>query len=111
MKHWQEKFDYLCRKYNYRCPIALEKGKGLILRPNVLHHKFHKPRKGRMLKVVMKKLRLFIDSLLNLVAVDNDWHLKNPSYRIITWHNALIYEDFLQRNPQCAAFMNNPEGT
>ena len=67
--------EYLARRLDYYCPIALEKY-GLNICPDALHH----ARKHNT-KPNQKKYPRFLNSMLNLMAVKNDpYHLANPSF-------------------------------
>ncbi len=102
MKNYQAKFEYLARKQGYRCPIGLIK----YLRddrPQELHHtKVHNT------KIARKKFPLFIDSVLNLTAVNHTNHMNNPSWGISTDYICEKYERFLERHPKICNWVNNP---
>lgn len=102
MNNYQEKFEYLANRNNWRCPIALEKD--AIAQVTDLHHyRVHNT------KVNRKLYPLFIDSMLNLVAVNNAWHLKNPSWGREPYFEAEKYELFLSRHPKIDKFLNMKE--
>ena len=98
MKAYKEKFEYLASRNNWRCPIALERD--VIAQVTDLHHKLHNT------KVNRKLYPLFIDSMLNLVPVNNAWHLKYPSWGREPYYRAEKYESFLNRHPKVFMFVN-----
>ena len=98
MKNYVNKFNYLECKYGSLCPIAKEQGE--IARVDALHHRHHQTKWAR------KKFPLFIDSMFNLMPVNNAYHLIRGSYGRISELQAMKYEMFLQRHPKIAAFVN-----
>ena len=101
MKNYEEKFNFLIRKYGIRCPIAAEKG-GQVDIVTDLHHLCHNTKWRR------KKFPLFIDSILNLRPVSNKHHLANGSWGKISDTKAEKYERFLNKHPGISNFVNNP---
>lgn len=96
-------FYYLInrKKGNRNCPIAKEKGRRGHRRAwsDCLHHRFANTKAHRRL------VPLFIDSMLNLLPVNNAWHLQWPSFRRIRRPVAFKREMFLRRHPVMAAFV------
>jgi hypothetical protein len=65
-----------------------------------LHHRVHKS------KWRIKVYPLFIDSLLNLVGMNNSNHINNNSRFKITDLKAEKYQRFLENHPKIAKFVN-----
>ena len=129
MRHRDRKFEYLAKRQGWTCPIwelwALRtKGRrrklGRTIRgpfgtirlvamggPQLsdLHHRLHNT------KVNRRCFPLFIDSMLNLVAVSHAWHLQRPHYGRISEYTARRMERTLQRWPRARAFVNGETGT
>ena len=99
MKHYEEKLTYLLRKQKGLCYIA--KAKGKIYPATELHHMLiHNTKTNK------KKYPLLINSVWNLVAVSNKYHLMYPSFGRCSYLNANKIESFLQRHPMIAAAVN-----
>lgn len=93
------KKEYLLKRQYFLCPID-----GISLSGNNnsdLHHKCHNTKWRR------KKFPLFLNSLLNLVAVDHLSHMQNPSAFKIHDIQAEKYEKFLERHPKISEWVNN----
>jgi len=97
--YYKAKFSYLYIRQNGLCPIAKEYGRGA--KPNALHHKLHNTIENK------KAFPLFINSIFNLVAVNNDWHLKNGSWGRMTEREAAKWERFLERHYKIAEWGNS----
>ena len=102
MKSYQDKFIYLADRQSWVCPIALEKNK-LAEVTDLHHYRCHNTRPNR------KKYPLLIDSLLNLVAVNNAYHLSNGSWGRASDLECERIEKFLERHPKIAKWVNDPE--
>jgi hypothetical protein len=100
--NYQAKWEYLTNKYGVLCPIQQHYNKGDIAMVTDLHHRCHNHKWRR------KAYPLFIHSILNLIPVNNAWHLKHGSFWKIDDGKALRYERFLQRHPKLSEFVNNP---
>jgi hypothetical protein len=98
MINYEGKLVFLARRKNWMCPIAASMGRPA--QAQELHHKCHNTRINR------KKYPLFIDSLLNLLAVNHSYHMIKPSWAKITDYQAGKYEAFLRRHPKIAMFVN-----
>jgi hypothetical protein len=98
MLFYKEKFKYLYMRQNGLCPIAKEHGHGAT--PDALHHRLHNTKENR------ERFILFIDSILNLVAVNNEWHINNNSWGKITEKEAEKWERFLIRHHKLAIWVN-----
>ena len=101
MRNYINKFYYLIDKQNHRCAISgelLQSSNGIDL-----HHLCHNTSWRR------KKFPLFLNSLLNLRAVDHLQHLSNGSALKISDMKAEQYEDFLKRHPKISEWVNNPK--
>ena len=97
--NYQQKFDYLCFRQDFLCAIS----NGLLYPSNTdLHHLMHNNKWRR------NKFPLFLNSVLNLRAVDHDEHLKHPSSLKIHDLQAEKYERFLERHPMISEWVNNP---
>lgn len=90
MKNYEAKYSYLNRRQGFNCAIAAIEGKAALVTD--LHHKCHQA------KWRHKKFPLFMDSLLNLVGVNNMYHLWKPQFEKISDMRAVKYEAFLS-NP------------
>lgn len=99
MKGYAAKMSYLLRRQGGYCAIASELGMEFA-RPTQLHHRCHNTKRAR------NKYPLFIDSLMNLVAVNHDQHLMHPSALKIRDNEAESRERFLERHPAIARAVN-----
>ena len=99
MDNYEDKLLYLLTHQKHECPIC-EHWLGLS-QPIDLHHQFSNTKWGK------KKYPLFINSVLNLVAVHSECHLNHCSLRI-TDYNANRYEKFLECHKKSAIFVNSP---
>jgi len=103
MKAYAEKMEYLTLRQKWLCPIAASKGvKGYGL--TQLHHRLHDHKNYRA------KYPLFIDSIMNIVAVNHSWHIANPSALHLGEYYAGRCERFLERHPRFAMWVNCPSG-
>jgi hypothetical protein len=100
--HREAKFYYLANRQAHLCPIAEKYGK-VALVDNELHHRYTDTNAHR------RKCPLFINSLLNLVAVNHGWHISHPGALGLTDYQAMRYEKFLERHLWWANFFNNPD--
>ena len=102
MKNYEAKFKWLADKYHWICPIA--KAYGKYRQVTELHHShIHNT------KIFKKLYPLFIDSLWNLIPVNNAWHLKYGSFGKWPEERVSRCEIFLQRHKKIAEYLNNPE--
>ena len=106
--HYEEKFEYLC-KHQERVFLRKSKFHGIkniqeeafCFSAAELHHRLHNTKMNR------DKQPIFIHSLLNLVAINHDYHMKWPSFRKIYFVDAALWERFLM-NPihwKCCIFV------
>ena len=102
MNNYKHKFLYLAERQDWQCPIAKKYGYSRIC--TELHHKLHNTKTNR------KKYPHFIDSMLNLVAVNHDYHMEHPSYAKVNYILADKYEEFLKRHPRFDKFVNGNFG-
>jgi hypothetical protein len=104
--NYTEKWEYLVNKHGVFCPIQrhyLPKSQtALKARVTDLHHMCHNTKWRR------KNYPLFIHSLLNLLPVNNAWHLKHGAFKKIDDLQAAKYEKFLSNHPKISEFVNNP---
>lgn len=101
--NYQAKWEYLTNKYGNFCPIEKHYKQVSSCMVTDLHHRCHNHAWRR------KAYPLFIHSMLNVVPVNNAWHLKHGSFRKIYDDVAGKYERFLERHPKMCRFVNNPE--
>lgn len=101
------KFVYLAERQDWTCPIwrdlQTRVGQNQWLegrRVNALHHRLHNRKENR------RRFPLFIHSMLNLVAVNNYWHLLEPRWGEIALAAADRIEATLHRWPKACAFVN-----
>ena len=100
MKAYPEKFMYLAERIGWSCCIASHYGEADIV-TDLHHYRIHN------LKWVRKKYPLFVDSLLNLMPVNNAWHLQHGSFGKIPEIDVAKYERFLERHPKIAKWVND----
>lgn len=123
--YYFQKFEYLTKHqariwirklhnitgYNYElinkfrmCPIAWEKAETIIY-PTELHHRLHNTKTNRTLYPV------FINSLINLLAINHDYHMKYGNYGKILLNRAYLWEQFLNksRHWKCRHFVLTAE--
>jgi hypothetical protein len=72
IRDYNELFMYIYILYKGRCPIA--DSHGVWAYPESLHHRLHNR------KINRKRFPLFIDSVFNLVAVNDNFHMKYPGW-------------------------------
>ena len=99
--YYEKKFEYLINRRTGKgglCPIAT--ARGFLERANSLHHRCHNTKTNK------KKYPLFIDSLLNLLPVNNSYHLVNGSWGRISDLQAEKYQRFLEKHSKCCKFVN-----
>jgi len=101
MKSYEDKLSYLIERQKGLCPIASAHGE-IAAFPWDLHHRLHNHKNYRA------RFPLFIDSILNLAAVNHDWHIANPSALHIGMYQADCYERFLSCHPEIAHWVNDP---
>lgn len=115
MDNYEIKWEYLTNKYGHRCPIWEEKKH---INPawhmpkfvTDLHHPLHNTKTNR------KLYPLLIDSVINLIPVENGEHLNNGSWKpahlpkVLDGEWARKWERFLEKHPKIAKWVNCPEG-
>lgn len=103
MNAYQAKFEYLAKKQGWLCVIWKDKysDKYPPERLTDLHHLTHNTKQNRA------RFPKLIDSLLNLVAVSNRWHLANPSWGRRSDLEAERVEKFLERHPKISKWVND----
>jgi len=100
MDNYLSKMSYLIKHQKNYCAIS---GKTIYDTSVIdLHHRSHNEKWRR------KRFPLFLNSILNLQAVDHVEHLQNGSANKIHDLKAEQYEKFLERHPSISEFVNNP---
>lgn len=101
MKNYDEKFRFIFQSQSGRCVIADADGE--YRKMDALHHLLSKS------KWAVRKYPLFIDSICNLVGVNNELHIsRNSAIKAPEWY-AVEWERFFEHNPECAEYCNNPD--
>ena len=99
ISNYEKKFHTLVNRQGGCCAIAAANGE--FATPTELHHaRCHDPKWSRM------KWPLFIDSIVTLMAVSHEWHMKRGGFghwpeRQIEW-----FEARMRNNPVLAARWN-----
>lgn len=96
--NYQRKMHYLSRRNGGHCVIAEAHGAWAPITD--LHHRHARSKWAR------RKFPLFIDSLWNLLPVNNKWHLRYGSFARISKYEAEKRERFLERHPMIAKAVN-----
>ena len=91
--NYRELFFYISVLWNCMCPIALEKGQWA--NTESLHHRLHNT------KINRKRFPLFIDSVFNLVPVNNKYHMENPNWGKFKVYEAEKIENYIINNRDC----------
>ena len=92
--NYNELFFYTFMLCKGRCPIA--ESKGDWAHPDQLHHRLHNERKNRI------RFPLFIDSVFNVVAVNEKYHTENRNWRKYSVFAADKIEQYIIDNRECA---------
>jgi len=101
MNNYKDKFEYLANRQKGICKIGEKKYDRKDPVTELHHYRIHNTEVNRGL------FPLFIDSVLNLVAVNNRNHLNNPSWGIVKGYNSIDgIERFLERHPKIAKLVN-----
>ena len=104
MPHYDDKFEYLANKQKWICPISQYCHKPIMIDKVLHHYRVHNDKYNR------KKYPLLLNSMLNLMPVNNDYHLAHPSFGGITDYQADKIERFLEKHPRISSWVNNPQG-
>lgn len=98
MDNYLELYEYHSKKQRGTCPIcrlALIKKND----PIEIHHRFHKPRSGKLARKINKKFAIFIDSTLNTMLLHKSCHTANRSYKAITINRVERIVEWLKNRP------------
>ncbi len=102
MKNYEAKMEWLGERHKWQCPIA--KSHKTIIHPTELHHcHIHN------IKWARKLYPLFIDSIWNLLPVNNAYHLAYGNFGRWPEERVSRCENFLRRHKRLADFLNKPD--
>jgi hypothetical protein len=90
---YNELFFYISVLWGCMCPIAESHGDWAS--PESLHHRLHNR------KINRKRFPLFIDSVFNLVAVNDNFHMKYPGWGKFTVFEADKMELYIVEHKEC----------
>jgi len=102
MKNYEAKREWLCNKYNFQCVIAKSHKKQMPV--TELHHSHIHNKKW-----VRKLYPLFIDSIWNLLPVNNAYHLAYGNFGRWPEERVSRCENFLKRHKKLAEWVNDPD--
>jgi hypothetical protein len=98
--NYEIKMRFLSEVQGGNCAIAADEGK--VAPITELHHRLHQTKENR------KCFPLFINSVLNLTAVNHNFHMQRPSFGKIYLRTALKIERYLSRKTSVNVWCNNP---